>query len=210
MEGIKTLMTNEVKNLNEKNYYQIFSEIADELICNYYIDCGSKMYRLAEIEFYYYHYDKDNKVRLSEEWNEKTYPRTVKEAGTLFFHYSGVDICFPSSIPDGTFGGVLIRSLLDVETGLYVTGPQLCVMEMLNACAITGEWPKIILADRMKCKIGTINRYGIKYNDTGFEDKLCFYDENMICKNQFDGATWDYEKKKPKPITRYYSKRFAK
>lgn len=188
-------------------------EIAKELIYNFCIDCGTKKYRFAEIEFYYYN---GNKSQFREEWNEKTYARNNKKAGDLFFHYSGVDICFKSDFKERTFGGILIRSLVEkMDNGKerYITGPLLCVNEILNSCAPKETWPIIKRADKRECNIGKTNRYGIKYKkDPNFEDGLCFYDKNLelesMTATKFKGISWNFKSAAPKDLQRNY-KRFA-
>ena len=189
------------KSITSKDTQKAFAKIADELMHNYCIQCGEKKYYFAEIEFYYY--DKENN---SEEWNRRTYPRTDKEAGDLFFHYSGFDICFESKYSEGRFGGILIRSLFDKTNNRYITGPLLCVNEVLNACSASQKWPILILAQNESCEIGEpIERYGITYEDKNKKDEpLCYFDKNIKCTNRFEDATWDFAKKEAKAVTRYY------
>ena len=189
------------KSITSKDTQKAFAKIADELMHNYCIQCGEKKYYFAEIEFYYY--DKENN---SEEWNRRTYPRTDKEAGDLFFHYSGFDICFESKYSEGRFGGILIRSLFDKTNNRYITGPLLCVNEVLNACSASQKWPMLILAQNESCEIGEpIERYGITYEDKNKKDEpLCYFDKNIKCTNRFEDATWDFAKKEAKAVTRYY------
>ena len=189
------------KSITSKDTQKAFAKIADELMHNYCIQCGEKKYYFAEIEFYYY--DKENN---SEEWNRRTYPRTDKEAGDLFFHYSGFDICFESKYSEGRFGGILIRSLFDNTNNRYITGPLLCVNEVLNACSASQKWPILILAQNESCEIGEpIERYGITYEDKNKKDEpLCYFDKNIKCTNRFEDATWDFAKKEAKAVTRYY------
>ena len=149
------------------------------------------------------------------EWNKRTYPRTDKKVGDLFFHYSGVDICFDSMFDNGIFGGILIRSLKDNQ-GKYITGPSVCMLEILNACSKSERMPKLVSTKKEKCDIGVpIERYGIEYKDKSKDLPLCFYDKKLFekskdnCKEIFENATWDYTKKSPKKIIRYY-KRFCK
>lgn len=191
---------------DEKTLQVKFKEIADELINNFYIKCGEKKYSFAEIEFYYY--DKDS---FNKEWNEKTYPRDKKEAGQLFFHYSGVDVCFDSKFDKGKFGGILIRSLKD-EKGKFITGPSVCSLEILNACSDSKhkKWPEIIpnegLSSSMKCEASEFSekRYGITYKDGKEDKRLCFYDKELYekynngdnSKEVFENARWNYEKNK--------------
>lgn len=201
---IKDFLECKIKNVNSVNYPKIFEEIAEELIHNYSIVCGEEHYRLAEIEFYYY--DKDD---LNKEWNEETYPRTGKEAGTLFFHYSGVDICFPSSYWTGRFGGILIRSLLRESDKKYINGPLLCANEILNSCSLVEKWPKIEHASSRKCCIDSAKRFGIE-SDKNISDTLFFYDTSLIRRNIFVNASWDYKAQKPKDIIRNYTRPFSK
>lgn len=206
--NIKNYLENKVLKISIDNYHLIFKEIANELIRNYVIECGNERYRMAEIEFYYY-----DCVHLNSEWNEKTYPRTDKEAGTLFFHYSGFDICFPSSYKKGIFGGILIRSLWRESDKQYITGPLLCANEILNSCSAFEKWPNIIHSEKWDCTILSCKRFGIEYtNDLHYKDSLCFYDKNIIThnKNRFSNASWDYKSKKPKDIIRNYTRHFKK
>ena len=190
----------------EDDILEKFKALAIDLINNFHIVCGEKKYCFAEIEFYYY--DKDN---FNQEWNEKTYPRTEKEAGQLFFHYSGVDVCFDSKFDDGKFGGILIRSLKD-EKGKFITGPSVCSLEILNACSDSkhNKWPEIIpipnegLSSSMKCEASEFpeKRYGITYKDGKEDKRLCFYDKELYekynngdnSKEVFENARWNYEK----------------
>ena len=113
-EGLNTLAT------------RILNEIC---ICN-----GKHKYHPIEIEFYIY--DKENHP------DTHVYPREAK-AGDIFFHLSGMDICFESSFEEknGTirFGGILIRALeredvklTDNKPLLQFGGPLTCVNEVLN------------------------------------------------------------------------------
>ena len=205
MEDIIEKLKNPFDNLkanDEKGFIQKCHELAEELLNNYCIQCGNKRYYFAEIEFYYYEKD-----RWDKEWNEKTYPRTDKDAGSFFFHYSGFDICFESKFDKGKFGGILIRSIRD-EVGKFITGPSVCSLEILNVCYKQKEWPKLVPSSNEGCILceNPIKRYGI-------EDKaLCYYDERLKdnLKNEFGNAAWDYSKVKdgvlkgPKKLIRYY------
>lgn len=195
-------------NMAEKDIQEKFENIANKLMKEFCLLCGEKKFYFAEIEFYYY-----DKARFNDEWNWVTYPRTGKKAGDLFFHYSGFDICFDSSFDDGKFGGILIRSLKE-ENGTYITGPSVCLLDVLNTCSESGKLPVIKEDDGNKeCEIGiSINRYGIQ-NDT---KPLCFYDKKLFekytsknnCYERFENAKWDFDKKQngKKPGPTYYSR----
>ena len=213
---IEEALQKPLDGLNGQNVQATFKTIAENLFENFCIKCGEEtFYYFAEIEFYYY-----EKGKLEEEWNKKTYPRTDKKVGELFFHYSGCDVCFESDFEKGIFGGILIRSLKD-ENGKFITGPTVCMLEMLNNCSKTKQLPEVVPIDgehKKKCELDEkhIPRYGIKYKKENLVDKpLCFYDKELFKKYSnkdeykeiFEDATWDYDNKKPKKISRYY-KRF--
>ena len=103
-----------------------FKSLANEIINKIYIDNGNYKYHPIEIEFYIY--DKENHADIH------VYPRDNKEAGELFFHLSGMDICFESSMEEGRFGGILIRALERVKDGerTLFCGPLVCKDEVLN------------------------------------------------------------------------------
>jgi hypothetical protein len=214
--NIKEEIQKKCKNMNEGNIQESFKSIAETLLKNFCLQCGDKKYYFAEIEFYYY-----DKKSFKKVWNERTYPRDNREAGDLFFHYSGFDICFDSSFNDGKFGGILIRSLIDATKtdNKFVTGPLLCVNEVLNACAKAKEWPIIVeltaeekQSQNRDCVISEppITRYGITYDkDKEIQDVLwCFFDKRMLDKNnqknKYANSSWDFVKQEAKDITRYY------
>lgn len=103
-----------------------FKSLANEIMNKIYIDNGNYKYHPIEIEFYIY--DKENHADIH------VYPRDNKEAGELFFHLSGMDICFKSSLEEGRFGGILIRALERVKDGetIRIGGPLTCVNDVLN------------------------------------------------------------------------------
>lgn len=100
-------------------------EIAETLMNEYCIFNGQHQYRPIEIEFYIY--DKGTHA------DEHVYQRNA-EAGRVFFHKSGMDICFASSMKDGRFGGILIRAL-EREDGKCFGGPLICSYEVLNTAS---------------------------------------------------------------------------
>ena len=116
-----------------KDFQEYFDDIAKYIFGHVAICAGGVLYHLAEIEFYY----KNAKV------NTDTFTRTYKrdcKAGQLFWHYSGVDICFSTLDNQQSYGGILIRSLLkEVKVGNKVqyelmTGPMRCANELINQC----------------------------------------------------------------------------
>lgn len=152
-------------------------EIAKNLFNNYCIQCGEKKYYFAEIEFYYY--EKGGKDGNWEEgWNRVTYARDGYSAGDLFYHLSGIDICFDSHYNEASarFGGILIRALKK-EDGTVVAGPYTCRDEVLNSCNGSGMPRLSKLNEKRENEtkvLPTIRCLGDK--DTSLKLELCFYD----------------------------------
>lgn len=222
-EDLKKLLTNPLQGLDEKNdkFVEVqnkFKGIAKKLFDNYGIKCGNKIFRFAEIEFYYY----NKKEKWQDKWNTATYYRD-KNAGELFFHYSGVDICFQSD-SENEFGGILIRSLVEVDDkGNYVAlhkGPLFCTNLMLNYCKekmpfISDEVDPIDYNDNM---IQADLRFGVD-NESQEDEKnknlqLCFFvNQYKDAIWEWNGATetlsWDKKSGELKLSKRYYN-RFKK
>ncbi len=133
MEKLKKLLTDPFDGLTKDKLKNKCRNIAESLFCNYCINCNGTKFYLAEVEFYYWQQNKWNK-----NWNTVTYPR-ICEAGTLFFHLSGIDICFNSYYDekeldkDAKFGGILIRSIRDEKNNI-TAGPWNCMLRIINAC----------------------------------------------------------------------------
>ena len=143
--------------LKDSNVKDAFGSIAEKLFKEYCIDCNGIKYYFAEIEFYYYEKGgKDGK--WEEEWNSVTYARDGYSAGDLFYHLSGIDICFESLFNSkediysaettktttnaARYGGILLRSVTKVNDGSLIAGPLKCKDELLNACK-GGCMPKL-------------------------------------------------------------------
>lgn len=150
--------------------------IADNLINNYCIRIGeSKFFYFAEIEFYYWQWDKWN-----DDWNKVTYPRNNKAAGDLFYHYSGIDICFNSSYCEKKFGGILIRAIKD-QNDIVTAGPLSCCNMILNNCD-PEHMPKLDEAPKRNVIVkSAIRALGKKDMQLEREKKLklCFYDSGI-------------------------------
>ena len=135
MDELKKLL--DIRDLTQEKLHEKFQEIAEILMGNYVIKKGDRHYAIIEIEFYLYSPNHRDFI---------TYPRKM-EAGRWFFHPSGVDLTFKSHNVDltvtdnkeiynakaGTFGGILIRGLYDLDNKTandedrYIFGPLKCV-----------------------------------------------------------------------------------
>lgn len=117
MEELKNLLTNPFDG--KEDFQAVCEEIARKLFSHYCINCNGKEYYFAEIEFYYRN---EEISKWNNDWNKVTYSnRTGYEAGSLFYHLSGVDICFECT--EKRYGGILIRSAsirkMPLQTILY-------------------------------------------------------------------------------------------
>ena len=169
--------------LNEdKLYEKLRKDITKMLMNGYCIDNGQYQYRPIEIEFYIY--DENNHP------DRHVYPRD-KKAGELFFHYSGMDICFETSLAQGRFGGILIRALERNDKQLF-GGPLVCVNEVLNTakekCEIKSANTKL---DKEPVQFG--RRVGIKafenINDTFYSKEYRFVRADINEKSTFAPRT---------------------
>ena len=168
----------------EKDLQKYFEGLAKTLFNKIDILAGNDRYSLAEIEFYY-----RNGIFKDDQY-EVTYPRT-KDAGNLFWHLSGIDICFESDKEKGSYyGGILIRSIVKEKDGSLITGPMCCSDELLNSCvkSSTNESPAIIpiLVDKEKEldlePMSTI-RQGIEADKGEGALDFCFYTKRSSWQN---------------------------
>lgn len=145
MKDLITKLTNPfagIRKDDKDGIHNICSEIAKQLFNDYCIQCNGAEYYFAEIEFYYF-----DEEYLNDRWNEVTYPRMDYKAGLIYYHLSGMDICFESNLEKrkgvlyGKGGGILIRSIVDEKNNLII-GPLTCVNVMLNSCK-DGKMPQL-------------------------------------------------------------------
>ncbi len=176
-------------------------DIAGELFTSYGIECNKKNFRLSEIEFYYYDSEQYLKDRINYKWQKVTYPRNDYKGGELFYHLSGIDICFDSQYNEesGRFGGILIRSIKDGDK--IIAGPLNCKDEILNACK-NGKMPKLKkVSEKQEIELEQTYR-SLGKTGTDTHDGLCFYDASIKKGNwtpkrdRFDTKTGNTESKK--------------
>lgn len=94
--------------LDKTNYETIkksFDEIANKLFNNYVIQVNNSIYRLIDIEFYYY-----SEISHKDIYAHKHYLQ--QNNGHWYFHSSGVDITFGDGI---NYGGILIRAIAKIS-----------------------------------------------------------------------------------------------
>lgn len=120
IEELKDYLRCVGKNLYKFNKVEDeFMKIANILLNGCIIRVDSRRYRILEIEFYFFGGKGNHKDIIA-------YPRTDMKGGEWFFHPSGVDLCFKShcerkddhfviDIDNNEFGGILIRSIEEVD-----------------------------------------------------------------------------------------------
>lgn len=198
-EKLKGMLEDPFDGLKENNEFKDkCKEIAKELFCNHCINCNGTKYYFAEIEFYYYDSERYLQNREQYKWQEVTYPRTCA-AGALFYHLSGMDVCFISNLPkdfkkkkEVFGGGILIRSIWekdDKDNQIITVGPLTCVNKILNACngKQMPELKKISPLEQIDITPAETYRYlGKKDFDSIAKQKnrdgnleLAFYDSNI-------------------------------
>jgi len=101
-----------------------FETIARMLFDNFAIQTHNAKYRFVEIEFYW---NSPNHI------DNSTYQRKYVDpkAGDWFFHYSGVDIALKNE-QTGGYGGILIRSIYDINRKIIFKGPMVCAMKLFS------------------------------------------------------------------------------
>ena len=110
MSELESLRNSLVLTVTESSEIEsIFKGIAENLLNNFVIRKGDKLYRMVEIEFYYNLTDTAH----------ITYER-MTEAGEWFNHDFGVDLTFKSN--EKSYGGILIRSI--ECDGKFCNGPR--------------------------------------------------------------------------------------
>lgn len=181
MEEIIELLKNPFDGLSDyESIKKKCEEIAQKLFNNNCIKCGEKTFRFAEIEFYYYDREKYLENPDIFKWQKVTYPRDGYEAGQLFYHLSGIDICFDSQYnkEEVKFGGILIRAIKD-NSGLIIAGPLNCKDEILNACK-NESMPKLIYESDGQViePVPTYRSLG-KTGTDKLHDRLCFFDGSI-------------------------------
>ena len=155
MEELKRTLESIVPTLSKQALDSRFPEIAEFLLKNYGIESRGKIYLLNEIEFYYYDSLYDDK-RTEKGTSRITLERTAP-AGSWFIHNYGVDLTFNSSKAEGFGGGILLRSIEEMDSGKAFIGPIRCVNELWNeavdAFSPTAPNPKIVRIPQRSVKL---------------------------------------------------------
>lgn len=126
--------------MDEKGFKDFFTmpnpdkikEFAEYLMSHYCLDNGTDKYQLLEMEIYNDDMEYNQMTEDKKKDKNITYPR-VKKALDIFYHYTGLDICFESNGKTHS-GGILIRAVKKLDGGedTFIGGPLKLKDTILN------------------------------------------------------------------------------
>ena len=168
MENLKQLLSHLDEKSSVDEIKSTFTQIADILLLKSYIKTENGNYRILEIEFYFRNRQHDDEVTII---------RTEK-AGMWWLHNWGVDLSFKSEKQSDYYGGILIRSIMELNGENVICGPQNCCWELFYSSALEHNMaPKIITHDEEKAfggEIGRTRRY-ITGKMKGIDEEYRFF-----------------------------------
>lgn len=197
----------------QSGYQDAFDEIAEILLKQVAICKGEKIFYIKDIEFYLYENNHRDIV---------TYPRICK-AGQWFFHPSGIDISFESSVDvksndnelfqpilneDAFFGGVLIRAIYPADKApsdackYNLDGPhkvEWALFDCFDAFNETTNFPHLIECEH-KIEYITKVRKNLKPKENDYLKKIetilnSYYENRLISKDEWINVYKCFENK---------------
>jgi hypothetical protein len=111
-----------------------FNDIADILLNKSQLVVKDKRFRLCEIEFYYKGKDhEDTYTHCSDDQLEfgRFYFHKFKNGSYKSGTYKGMDLTFGDK-KNNLYCGILIRSMMDIDTNDFIEGPCKCVNKILE------------------------------------------------------------------------------
>jgi hypothetical protein len=167
IEQLRQLMTLDI-GMNTAEIELRFEQIAKMLFNCFAIQRGNAIYLFKEIEFYFY--NKNHRDII-------THSRVSKPLCWYVNDFGGIDLNFASSIkresrPNGKgkivekyvlddsayFGGILIRQLIEKESGDVLDGPWACaeLFRCYDATGVDNDFP--VLVEHNKDIVGYISK----------------------------------------------------
>lgn len=199
----------------QSGYQDAFYEIAKILLNKVAIRKGKKIFYIKDIEFYLYENNHRDIV---------TYPRICK-AGQWFFHSSGIDISFESSVDvksndyelfqpilreDAFFGGVLIRAIYPADKApadackYNLDGPhkvEWALFDCFDAFNETTNFPHLI-EHKHEHEIKPIPnvRKNLKHKENDYRKKIetilnYYYENSLVSKDEWINIYKSFVKK---------------
>lgn len=202
-----------IKGRNNGGYQKVFDDIAKILLNKVAICKGKKIFYIKDIEFYLYENNHRDIV---------TYPRICK-AGQWFFHPSGIDISFESSVDvksndyelfqpilreDAFFGGVLIRAIYPADKApsdackYNLDGPhkvEWALIDSFDAFNEVTDFPHLIECEH-KIEYITKVRKNLKLKENDYRKKIetilnSYYENRLISKDEWINVYKCFENK---------------
>lgn len=126
MDNLKNLVDTSYSGYKKLDHQHIFDTIANNLLNSYVLHVGNNKYRLCEIEFYY----KDDKYQdpflhgYSDQakfccWYFHRQNGMNYKGGT----FKGLDLTLCGTDKKNSCGGILIRSIYDLDKKILIEGP---------------------------------------------------------------------------------------
>lgn len=215
MHDLRSKLTKDslIKGKNNGGYQKVFDDIAKILLNKVAICKGEKIFYIKDIEFYLYENNHRDIV---------TYPRICK-AGQWFFHPSGIDISFESSVDvksndfelfqpilreDAFFGGVLIRAIYPADKApsdackYNLDGPhkvEWALFDCFDAFNEITDFPHLIECEH-KIEYITKVRKNLKPKENDYRKKIetilnSYYENRLISKDEWINVYKCFENK---------------
>lgn len=215
MQDLRSKLTKDslIKGRNNGGYQKVFDDIAKILLNKVAIRKGKKIFYIKDIEFYLYENNHRDIV---------TYPRICK-AGQWFFHPSGIDISFESSVDvksndyelfqpilreDAFFGGVLIRAIYPADKApsdackYNLDGPhkvEWALFDSFDAFNEVTDFPHLIECEH-KIEYITKVRKNLKLKENDYRKKIetilnSYYENRLISKDEWINVYKCFENK---------------
>lgn len=216
MQDLRSKLTKDslIKGRNNGGYQKVFDDIAKILLNKVAIRKGKKIFYIKDIEFYLYENNHRDIV---------TYPRICK-AGQWFFHPSGIDISFESSVDvksndfelfqpilreDAFFGGVLIRAIYPVDKApsdackYNLDGPhkvEWALFDSFDAFNKVTDFPHMIECEHKIEPIKKDVRKNLKLKENDYRKKIetilnSYYENRLISKDEWINVYKCFENK---------------
>lgn len=215
LQDLRSKLTKDslIKGRNNGGYQKVFDDIAKILLNKVAICKGKKIFYIKDIEFYLYENNHRDIV---------TYPRICK-AGQWFFHPSGIDISFESSVDvksndyelfqpilreDAFFGGVLIRAIYPADKApsdackYNLDGPhkvEWALFDSFDAFNEVTDFPHLIECEH-KIEYITKVRKNLKLKENDYRKKIetilnSYYENRLISKDEWINVYKCFENK---------------
>lgn len=215
LQDLRSKLTKDslIKGRNNGGYQKVFDDIAKILLNKVAICKGEKIFYIKDIEFYLYENNHRDII---------TYPRICK-AGQWFFHPSGIDISFESSVDvksndfelfqpilreDAFFGGVLIRAIYPADKApsdackYNLDGPhkvEWALFDSFDAFNEVTDFPHLIECEH-KIEYITKVRKNLKPKENDYRKKIetilnSYYENRLISKDEWINVYKCFENK---------------